>query len=350
MRSRRMARYMLTGLALAFLGLLPPIGQTDGLLSPVEQAAEVGEQLSPSEKAGGPMRFRLQEDDLFAYRSKQKIEMSVDTPGGLMKIKYEIDSVIEQRVVEVAENGNGIIETTFKELDVAVGLGGAALSFVPQEEIDRAQETASRLATEILKQILNEPYKVTMTPRGEIKKVDAKEFLATVESIEAPADMPFNIKDWFTEESLKINRIVPGLVFPKLEEYIWKSEMEVVEKMQGRSLTTGVKIDWSRQGDKVVKKIPSHILEFTGSGKLTEGPVSIQVEGVDVAIDLESYDIEGTVHISKEDLWPVKTKIVNNTVLTRTGAAQCGSIQTATAKIKQTSTSERLRPDEYDKL
>ena len=346
MRSRRMARYVLTGLALAMLGLLPPAGQTDSvLILPTEETVE---PLTPTEKVDGPLRFRLQEGDLFAYRGKQKIETNVDTPDGLMKIKYEIDSVVEQRVVEVAENGNGIIETKFKELDVAVGLGGSALSGVPQEEIDRVQEELSRMATELLKPILNEPYKVTMTPRGEIKKVDAKEFLAAIESVEVPADMPlpFNLKDWFTEESLKINRIAPGLEFPKLEEYIWKSEMKVVEKMEGKSVTTNVKLDWSRQGDKVVKQIPSHILEFTGSGKLAEGTASIQIGGVDFAYNLESYDIEGTVHVSKEDLWPVKTKIVNNTVLTMTGG-QFGTIQTVTVQMKQTSTSERLRPDEY---
>ena len=300
------------------------------------------------EKVDGPLRFRLQEGDLFAYRNKQKIETTADTPTGPMKMKYEVNSVVEQRVVEVAENGNGIIETKFKELDIAVGLGGSALSGVPQEQIDQVQEELSRMTTELLKPILNEPYKVTMTPRGEIKKVDAKEFLAAVESAEVPADLPlpFNLKDWFTEESLKINRIVPGLVFPKQEEYIWKSEMKVVEKMEGKSVTTNVKLDWSRQGDKVVKQIPSHILEFTGSGKMEEGTVSIQVAGVDFAINLESYDMEGTVHVSKEDLWPVKTKIVHNTVLTMTGG-QFGSIQTRTAQMKQTSTSERIRPDEY---
>ena len=348
MRSRQMARYVLTGLALAMLGLLPPAGQTDSvLILPTEETVE---PLTPTEKVDGPLRFRLQEGDLFAYRSKQKIEMTVDTPDGMVKIKYEIDSVMEQRVVEVAENGNGIIETKYKELDVVVGLDGAALSGVPQEQIDQTQEEASRMATELLKSILNEPYKVTMTPRGEIKKVDAKEFLAVIESIEVPAgmlfSMLFNIKDWFAEERLKINGIAPGLVFPKPEEYIWKSEMKVVEKMQGKSLTTDMKLDWSRQGDKVVKQIPSHILEFTGSGKLAEGTASLQIGGVDIAYNLESYDMEGTVHVSKEDLWPVKTKIVHNKVSTMTGEQFC-AVQTVTIQMKQTSTSERLRPDEY---
>ncbi|MDE0019934.1 MAG: hypothetical protein OXT69_00940 [Candidatus Poribacteria bacterium] len=347
MRSRQMARYVLTGLALAMLGLLPPAGQTDGLLSPTEKAVEP--LTTPAEKVDGPLRFRLQEGDLFAYRSKLKYETTANTPIGTIKEKYEIDSVIEQRVVEVAENGNGIIETKYKEFDVAVGLGGSALSGVPQERIDQAQEELTRLATELSKPILNEPYKVTMTPRGEIKKVDAKEFLAAVESIEVPAGLPFNIKDWFTEESLKINRIAPGLVFPKLEEYIWKSEMKVVEKMQDQSLTTDVKLDWSRQGDKVVKQIPSHILEFTGSGKLADGTASLQIEGVDIAVNMESFDMEGTVHVSKEDLWPVKTKIVNSGVLSMTGE-QCGSIQTVTVQMKQTGTSERLRPDEYEQF
>ena len=345
MRSRRMARYVLTGLALAMLGLLPPAGQTDSvLIPPTEEAVD---PLTPTEKVDGPLRFRLQEGDLFAYRSKQKFEINADTPTGPMKMKYEVNSVVEQRVVEVAENGNGIIETKFKEFDAAVvDIGGIIPPGIPQEQIDQALEEASRLATETLKPILNESYKVTMTPRGEIKKVDAKEFLAVIKSIEVPAGIPFNLKDWFTEHTLKINRIVPGLEFPKLEEYIWKSEMKVVEKMQGGSVTTDVKIDWSRQGDKVVKQIPSHILEFTGSGKMAEGSASIQIGGVDVALNMESFEMEGTVHVSKKDLWPVKTKIVNSGVLSMTGE-QCGSIQTVTVQMKQTSTSERLRPDEY---
>ncbi|MDE0019935.1 MAG: hypothetical protein OXT69_00945 [Candidatus Poribacteria bacterium] len=346
MRSRRMARYVLTGLALAMLGLLPPAGQTDSVLIPPTEEA-VDPLTTPVEKVDGPLRFRLQEGDLFAYRSKQKFEINADTPDGSMKMKYEVDSVVEQRVVEVAENGNGIIETKFKEFDVALtDIGGIIPPGIPQEQIDQALEEASRMATETSKPILNESYKVTMTPRGEIKKVDAKEFSAVIKSIEVPAGMPFNIKDWFTEETLKINRIVPGLVFPKLEEYIWKSEMRVVEKMQGSSVTTDVKLDWSRQGDKVVKQIPSHILEFTGSGKMAEGSASLHIGGVDVALNMESFDMEGTVHVSKEDLWPVKTKIVNSGVLSMTGE-QCGSIQTVTVQMKQTSTSERLRPDEY---
>ncbi len=347
MRSRRMARYVLTGLALAMLGLLPPAGQTDGLLTPTEEAVE---PLTPAEKVDGPLRFRLQEGDLFAYRSKQKIEINADTPGGPMKMKYEVNSVVEQRVVEVAENGYGIIETKFKTFDIVLlGIGGLVPPGISQEEIDQAMETASRMMTELLTPILNEPYKVTMTPRGEIKKVDAKEFLAAVESIELPAGLPIAFKDWFAEETLKINRIVPGLEFPKLEEYVWKSEMKVVEKMEGSSVTTDVKIDWSRQGDKVVKKIPSHILEFTAEGKMAEGTASLQIDGVDVAVSLESYDMEGTVHISKEDRWPVKTKIVSNQVLSMTGE-QCGAIDTVTAQMKQTITSERLRPDEYEQF
>lgn len=350
MRSRRMARYLLTGLALAMLGLLPPAGQTDSILIlPTEEA----DKLSPTEqieKTDGPLRFRLKEGDLFAYRSKQKIEINADTPNGPMKMKYEVDSVVGQRVVEVAENGNGIVETKFKVFEIAlVDIGALIPPGVPQEQIDQAMEQASRMMTELLTPILNEPYKVTMTPRGEIKKVDAKEFLAAVESIELPAGMPISFKDWFAEESLKINRIVPGLVFPKLEEYLWKSEMQVVEKIQGSSVTTDVKFDWSRQGDKVVKKIPSHILEFTGEGKMAEGSASIQIEGVDVALSMESYDMEGTVHISKEDRWPVKTKIVSNQVLSMTGE-QCGAIDTVTAQMKQTIASERLRPDEYEQF
>ena len=350
MRSRRMARYVLTGLALAFMGLLPPAGQTDGLLSPVEPAEEVDKQLSPSEKVGGPLRFRLQEGDLFPYRGKLKVETTLNTPVGTIKMNYEIDGVVEQRVVEVAENGNGIIESKYKKFDVAMSIGGDVSSVLPQEEIDRREEHASREITDAYKRILNEPFKITMTPRGEIKKLEAKKFLETLkQATDAVAALGGFSFDFLDEASLKRNIIAPGLVYPKLDEYLWETKMQMTEKAGGNSITTDLKLNWSRQGDKVVKKIPSHILEFTGEGKLADGTASLQIEGVDVAVNLESFDMEGTVHISKEDLWPVKTKIAMGTVSTWTGG-QCGSIQTVTVKIKQTGTSERLRPDEYDKL
>ena len=344
MQSRRMARYVLTGLALAMLGLLPPAGQTDSILIlPTEEAVE---PLTPAEKVDGPLRFRLQEGDLFAYRNKQKIEMTINAPDGSGKIKFEIDSVIEQRVVEVAENGNGIIEAKYKEFDVTVDLGGAFPPGFPQEQIDQAEEEASREITESSKAILNEPFKITMTPRGEIKKTEAKKFLTALESI---GDAGGPSLDFLDEASLKHNIIAPGLVYPKLDEYLWEEKMRVEEEIEGTPITTDIKLHWSRQGDKVVKKIPSHILELTGEAKLAEGSASLQIEGVDVALNMESFDMEGTVHVSKKDLWPVKTKIVTNAVLAMTGE-QCGTIATATVQMKQTDTSERLRPDEYEQF
>ena len=349
MKERRLARYVLTGLALAFLGMLPPAGQTDGLLSPTEPAEEVDKPLPLSEKVGGPLRFRLQEGDLFAYRDKQKIETTISAPDGAEKTKFEIESVIEQRVVEIAENGYGIIETKYKKFEVAVDLSsGFFPPGVPQEEIDQALEEASQEITNAAKLILNEPFKITMTPRGEIKKLEAKTFLAAMKAVD-DALAGSGSFDFLDDASLKRNIIVPGLVYPKLDEYLWKTKMQVAEEIEGISITTDLKFNWSRQGEKVVKKIPSHILELTGEGKMAEGTASLQIDGVDVALNQESYDMEGIVHISKEDLWPVKTKISANAVLTMTGE-QCGVIETVTVQIKETNAAERLRPDEYDKL
>ena len=295
------------------------------------------------------MRFRLQEDDLFAYRSKQKIETTISAPDGTGKTKFEIESVIEQRIVEIAENGNGIIETKYKKFEVAVDLSsGFFPPGIPQEEIDQALEEASQEITDAAKLILNEPFKITMTPRGEIKKLEAKKFLAALKAVN-DALAGSGSFDFLDEATLKHNIIVPGLMYPKLDEYLWETKTQVAEEIEGISITTDLKLNWSRQGEKVVKKIPSHILELTGEGKMTEGTASLQIDGVDVALNQESYDMEGIVHISKEDLWPVKTKVVNNTVLTMTGE-QCGVIETVTVQTKETNTTERLRPDEYDKL
>ncbi len=348
MNERRMARYMLTGLALAMLGLLPPAGQTDGLLTPTEEAVEPLSPTELTEQTDGPLRFRLQEGDLFAYRDKQKIEMTINTPAGAIKMKFEIDSVIEQRVVEVVENGNGIIETKYKKFDVALtGISGAFPPDLPQGEIEQMKEETSREITESAKSLLNEPFKITMTPRGEIKKTAAKEFLTALESIGGDSGGPS--LDFLNEASLKHNIIAPGLVYPKLNEYLWEEEMQVEEELEGTSITTDIQLNWSRQGDKVVKKIPSHVLELTGEGKLAEGTASLQIEGVNLALNMESYDMEGTVHISKEDRWPVKTKIINNAVMSMTGE-ESGTIATVTVQMKQTSTSERLRPDEYEQF
>ena len=91
-------------LSLAGLTFLPPAGLTEG-------------------QTDGPMRFRLQEGDLFAYRDKQKVEMSMNTPAGTVKFNIEIDSVIEQRVVGVnAKDGSGIIESQYKDFEIALSM------------------------------------------------------------------------------------------------------------------------------------------------------------------------------------------------------------------------------------
>ena len=331
MRSRRWTRAMwaaLLVLSLAGLTFLSPAGLTDG-----------------------PLRFRLQEGDLFAYRDKQKVETSIiDVPGQVLKLNFELDWIIEQRVVGInAKDGSGIIESQFKDLEIALGMSGALPPGVSQAQVDEAMKQASQQVTELFKPLLKEPFKATLTPRGEIKKVEASKLLKALKALENSVTDAVGSLDILSESTLKHNLIVPGLVYPKLDEFLWESKMEIAEEIEGQPFNIQKKLDWSRQGEKVVKKIPSHILQFTGEGKLADEYTTLQIEGVEVALDLKSNDLEGTVHVSKEDLWPVKSKIVEKLTLSVTGDA-CGSIETITMQMKNTRASERLSAEEYEKL
>ena len=219
---------------------------------------------------------------------------------------------------------------------------------VSQAQIDEEMKQESQQVTELCKPLLNEPFKTTLTPRGEIKKVEAAALLKTIESLEKETVDAFGALGIFKEATLKHNIIVPGLVYPKLDDILWESKTETAEDIEGQPFNIKQKLDWSRQGEKVVKKIPSHILQFTGEGKLTNEYVTIQVEGVEIALGLESNDLEGTVHVSKVDLWPVKSKIVEKLTMYATVGVG-GSIQTVT-HTKSVYTSERLSPEEYEKL
>ena len=199
------------------------------------------------------------------------------------------------------------------------------------------------------KPILSEPFKATMTPRGEIKKVEAAKLLKALKALEDSVSGAVGSLDLLSESALKHNLIVPGLVYPKLDEYLWESKMETAEEIASQPFNIKKTLNWSRQGDKVVKKIPSHILQVTGEGKLADEYTTVQVEGVEITLSLESNELEGTVHVSQEDLWPVKSKIVEKLTLSMTGEG-CGSIETITMQMKNTRTSERLSPEEYEKL
>ena len=312
MRSRRMAQYVLTGLALAMLGLLPPVGQTDSvLIPPTEEAVE---PLTPAEKVDGPLRFRLQEGDLFAYQMKMNMEMTFDSSGQGTTIAQEMTMVIEQRVVEVEpETGYGIVQSAVKMMDTTMSMKNLPPGMT-QEQADAIIKQSEAVTNQMTKPMLNKPYMITMTPRGEIKKIDAEGLMEAVKAMAAvlgpEASAPF--VDMFSEETLKKNSAAAGMIYPKEDEAKWTQEGEMSMGLIG---DLNLKEVWERQEDETVLKIPSHKLAVSGTGKMVDPNASRQINGVIFAANLSEFEIEGTVHVSQEDGWPVKTAMSSSAVM-----------------------------------
>ena len=348
MRSRRMARYVLTGLALAFLGLLPPAGQTDGLLSPSEPAEEVDEQLPPSEKAGGPLRFRLQEGDLFAYQIKMKMDMTINIKGQDITSGQEMTMVVEQRTIEVEpETGYGVIQTTIKAMNATLTMKNLPPG-ITQAQADAHMKQSEALMNRMTKPMLNKPYKMTMTPRGEIKKIDAKPLKEAVNSMIATLgpEVSAPLADMFSEETLKKNSAAAGIIYPKEDEAKWTKEGEISMGLIGE---LHLKEVWERQEDETVLKIPSHKLTLSATGKMADPNASRQLQGVLFTANLSGFEMEGTVHVSQEDGWPVKTKMLSSVVMSMAVEEGC-SVEGANFKVKQTMTAKRLTPEKYKQL
>ena len=81
-------------------------------------------------QASDPLRYQLQEGDLFPYRMTVSVKTAIELPGlGKMTPVNDTTVILTQRVLEIdQETGYGLIETKIVDLDRVhvVRVGGSA--------------------------------------------------------------------------------------------------------------------------------------------------------------------------------------------------------------------------------
>jgi hypothetical protein len=127
--------------------------------------------------AGDPLTWKFVPNETFNYRLTQQVKMSMDLAGG-----GNLQSVVNQtldlswKVEKVTDDGSGTILMQIKRIKLNVdGPGGQGLQYDSSAE-SRPQGYAA-LLDPLLKILTTETYRLILSPRGKIKRVEIPETL-----------------------------------------------------------------------------------------------------------------------------------------------------------------------------
>ena len=193
-------------------------------------------------------------------------------------IKQTIDMVWEIESVE--ENGNAVLTQTIERVQMGIAAPGQAEVQYDSSSEEPPQGYAAMLAP-MFQAMISAPFKVTMSPRGEIVDVEVPQSL-----IEAMSQIPGGamLGSLATEEGFRNMIRQSSILLPKPEELVeghqWTSSIEMDNPIAGKIIT---ETTYQYQGPREVEGqpmevfVPSIETKFTGG----EGANSIAVEKQD---------------------------------------------------------------------
>lgn len=245
--------------------------------------------------AEGPICYKFAQGQKLRYTTTQKIKMSIqqgDKP--LMEPTTDVMTDMVWEVKEVKEDGSAVIDQTTTRFQIkTTGMSGQEFEIDSASEQEPAGPIAKTLAP-MLKTMIGEPFRVTMTSRGQLTDVQIPD--KVTESLKK-SPIAGQIGELFTKEGFKKTIQQGSIVFPEGDLTIgqeWTSKFEAKNPAFGGIQTVETKYRYEGQEkiqDRMLEKFSIEMkLDF---GKIADGPLSAM-------ISMGDQESNGTIYFDRE--------------------------------------------------
>lgn len=249
------------------------------------------------------LRILFQRDALYRYemttttRTTVRVAAQSDEPQTTSQtMQYRVS----QRVVDVDERGNGVIEARIESLRVVGEMGELGSVFYDSSvPTDGSDPTADVYAG-----LMYKPFRMTMTSRGQIVKVEgfAELFKSASKDGEAGFDISAMLTGLLGDESWNALLQMNQPFLPETAASTWETKSETTAPLFGKLSTTS---KFETLGTRIVEGAPTTQVGFHSVATATPEPVSKTLGIVRVTTNLTGFDVKGTYAIGSGDGWVV---------------------------------------------
>lgn len=210
---------------------------------------------------------------------------------------------LAQRVAEVDEKGNGVVETRIESLRVVGEMGEFGNVFYDSTlPSDGANPVADVYAG-----MVNKPFRVTTTPRGQVVKVEGLEKL--FEGFEKGEAAEFDISSLLTtllgDESWSALLQSAQPLLPETPARSWETKTETPLPLFGK---VKVASRYEILDRPVVEGFPTVQVGFQTASVATPEPSSQMLGVVRMRAHLKDLQAKGTYELGAEDGWAITSK------------------------------------------
>lgn len=140
------------------------------------------------------LKFNLDKGKTYVYSMKTHFDMNIEMMGKKMNTGGDMDFGFNMKVDDIDAQGNRMLTDTYDAIRFKVSAMGMDMGYDSKNAGDTTKENMmSGMFRKIFGSMLGKAFKMTMSPKGEISKIEGLKEM--VQSMSEHLDIPENMKD-----------------------------------------------------------------------------------------------------------------------------------------------------------
>jgi len=253
---------------------------------------------------------------------------------------------LSQRVVDVDEKGNGVVEARIESLRVVGEMGDLGSVFYDST----LPSDGSNPAADVYAGLVDKPFRMTTTPRGQVIKVEgfAKLFEDVAKEGEPGVDISTMLTGLLGDESWNALLQMAQPLLPENPMSSWETKTEIPLPLFGK---VEIASKYALLGRTLVDNVSAVQLGFEMASDSTPEPSSQTLGIVRMTSHLKDFHAKGTYEIGVDDGWVVSGKTVQTMRITMTiDAPSLGSGRASLDFTTETTTTTTRLPNEMKEV
>ena len=232
--------------------------------------------------------------------------------GSLLDVVRDVRDVDAQAHELRAEalKGNGVVEARIESLRVVGDLGDLGDIYYDSN----SPNDGTTPATDVYASLVNKPFRITTTPRGQVIKVEG--FATLFEGVGEESESGFGVQELLTgllgDDSWNALLQMAQPLLPETPAQSWRQRTEIAVPLFGK---LAIASEYDIAGRPIVDGIPTIQLGFVMESESAPEPSTQTLGIVRMTTSLKGLHAKGTYEIGLDDGWVVSGKTVQTMTL-----------------------------------
>lgn len=218
------------------------------------------------------VKLNLQKGKTYGYLMKMDMDMAMEMLGKPINSKMDMDFGFKLNVDDIDKDGNYNMTCTYDEIKFMVNAAGQEMGYDSKNPDAGGSGMMGDMFKKIFGSMVNKQFKMTMSPKGEISKVEGIKELTNsmVDAMDVPAAQKENMRQQmeasFSEEKIKQNFQQGFNVFPDKAVKVGESwHKTMTQDMSNMKMNTDVKFTVKEITGDVVKLDLDGVIESSAN-------------------------------------------------------------------------------------